>query len=1064
MATVQNQSPYIISSDSETEDSGIGKGVKKHGKAGRRSPIVFTRALSSSSESSDGDSSTSRVQKPAPVSQSPDRNCSICLQQFQNKAFTDNCFHSFCYACIKEWSKVKATCPLCKTDFQSIIHTVKSIDDYQQDYLLPLGNGTFGTIDGQRFRYRTTLNLGRRMITESRRRIDEQMAIFHSYARHEVIHRGHYRPERRMSAISIRKRVYSRGLRARGVQGDEGRTRDITAEFYRSNPAVTHRLVPWLSRELEALVASRDIVDFLLQLIVTVIQQVDLGSSTIKHTLEPYLLHRTDHFLHEFTTFAKYPFDMAAFDRNVIYESPIFGDVSPISSPHTPNFDRLTPPELRNVGPTPYVPPVSSVGNIPTSYLNWAPRHSTWDSPSVTPRTQPGSSVTSTSGWDDETPGPSGMNPDLEPTVPPTKTAKAETEAPELISIKVEPNLNHSPANSSSGDSVVFTGYVKPLAERTPDAFISLSSGSEDEAPQDKNNTAQPKSPRRRYRSRSRNRRSRSRSRSREGRYRDFSRRNRSRSRTRRRSRSNSRGRGHVRSRSRPRDRRQRSRSRSSRRSRSRSPSRGWWRNREKERLLSKPGGKRKQKTRHLEGSPGESYRGSHREGTASSEQRGSSHSSHQPAASRSKNRGHEGRDQGRSHRSRSTERSWRSTSKDKSNRSKTKERSHRPRSKDRSPVSREREYRGRSHRSGSSDRHQLTYQQSPRSREEQSSLARYSGTFKNPDRTRRRSRSSSLEVTYEGKKKHDQYHRDSHSHRKQDNDSEVEVTFCKMSSKESRTSKHHHHKSKRKHKHKKKSKKHKKSKEREKSAAKKIDDVSSTDDVESSVGDVECLSTVSVSEIGDGLDGTEERQDQAVSVVIEQDIRDNNKAQDSQNVQHCQESNMSTDCQDNVNCELRHGEESDCTGRTEETCLRRTEEKTEPGEHTVNIHSETAPTLTDSAGLDSVSTTNVPDNSKDGPNADSFLERNGDNDFSKSRVCQSERRVIRRSPEQEVMSQEGMMEEEVTSPERRLDTVVSTQCTPGSHRRIVLTPKCQDERRIIISKNGGGRELNDKL
>ncbi|XP_066299140.1 E3 ubiquitin-protein ligase Topors-like, partial [Branchiostoma lanceolatum] len=1021
------------------------------------------------------DEGSSRVQKPAPASQSPDHNCSICLQQFQNKAFTDNCFHSFCYACIKEWSKVKATCPLCKTDFQSIIHTVKSIDDYQQDYLLPLGNGAFGTIDGQRFRYRTTLNLGRRMITESRRRIDEQMAIFHSYARHETIHCGRYRPERRMSAISIRKRVYSRGLRARGVQGDEGRTRDISAQFYRSNPAVTHRLVPWLSRELEALVASRDIVDFLLQLIVTVIQQVDLGSSTIKHTLEPYLLHRTDHFLHEFMTFAKYPFDMAAFDRNVIYESPIFGDVSPISPPHTPNLDRLTPPELHNIGPTPYVPSASGIADIPTSYMNWAPRHSTWDSPSVTPRTRPGRSVTSTSGWDDETPGPSGLNPDLETTVPPppptTATVKTEPE-PEEVSqprpVKTEQSPVHSPAYSSSGDSVVFTGYIKPLAERTPDAFISLSSESEDEASQDKDTTLQDNkntkaSPRRRYRSRSRNRRSRSRSRSREGRYKNLSRRNRSRSRTRR-SRSSSSGRGHVRSRSRPRDRskgrHQRSRSRSRRRSYSRSPSISWSRNREKERLLSKPGGKRKQKTRHLESSPASSYRASHRENTTSS-QRSSSHSTYQPAASRSKDMGHERRDQTRSHRSRSRERSCRSTSKDKSNRSKVKERSHRSRSKDRSPVSRERDrhqYRGHSHRSRSSDRAQISYQKSPHSGDGQSSLVRYSGTYKNQGRTRRRSRSSSLEVTYEGKKKHDkyEYQKYSYSHRKHDNDSEVEVTFCKMSSKESRTSKHHHHhKSKKKHKHRKKSKKHKKSKDREKNTAKKTGDVSSTDE-ESSVGDVECLSTISVSEKGDGVDTTEEGQDQTVPVVIDQtqDTGDSNinKAQDSQKVQHRQEGNNGN--QDNVPCELRHGDEKDssCAGKNS---LSRTEVNLSE-EHTVTgaLDSQTNSRHT-SVGLGSIGSANVSDSGKDGPCTDSFLRKNDD----KSPVCQSERRVISRSPEQEVMSQEGMMEQEVTSPEGMLpqgvdETVEST--SSGSHRRIVLALKCQDERRIVISRNGG--------
>ena len=67
---------------------------------------------------------------------SPEPNCVICLEKVQNKSFADACFHQFCYDCILEWSKVKAECPLCKQPFKSIIHTVVSMEDYQQ-YWVP---------------------------------------------------------------------------------------------------------------------------------------------------------------------------------------------------------------------------------------------------------------------------------------------------------------------------------------------------------------------------------------------------------------------------------------------------------------------------------------------------------------------------------------------------------------------------------------------------------------------------------------------------------------------------------------------------------------------------------------------------------------------------------------------------------------------------------------------------------------------------------------------------------------------------------------------------------------
>ena len=91
---------------------------------------------------------------------SPEPNCAICLGALENKSFTNSCMHQFCFVCLLEWSKVsliitshipdpclftvkikyscfialqvKAECPLCKNTFKSIIHNVRSMEDYDQ--------------------------------------------------------------------------------------------------------------------------------------------------------------------------------------------------------------------------------------------------------------------------------------------------------------------------------------------------------------------------------------------------------------------------------------------------------------------------------------------------------------------------------------------------------------------------------------------------------------------------------------------------------------------------------------------------------------------------------------------------------------------------------------------------------------------------------------------------------------------------------------------------------------------------------------------------------------------
>lgn len=66
--------------------------------------------------------------------------CPICLLDSMERdpSFTNTCFHLFCYSCIENWTKNKATCPLCRTKFTKIIYNIKSATNYEEKPANPI--------------------------------------------------------------------------------------------------------------------------------------------------------------------------------------------------------------------------------------------------------------------------------------------------------------------------------------------------------------------------------------------------------------------------------------------------------------------------------------------------------------------------------------------------------------------------------------------------------------------------------------------------------------------------------------------------------------------------------------------------------------------------------------------------------------------------------------------------------------------------------------------------------------------------------------------------------------
>ena len=352
--------------------------------------------------------------------------CSICLGPVKNRSFTDSCFHTFCFVCLLEWAKVRAVCPLCKQPFQSIIHNVRSIQDYDQYHLRPEENGSFEAPDGRRFRYSTTMTHDRWMMAVQRDQ-ERQLRMLQRPSRFQPP----VRDQPSGATSNFRNHIYLQGLRVRQVTASHGqptRYRDVRPEFLRSNPALLHRLVPWLNRELNVLLHHHgDQVRFLLELIMDLVQRFSIQSEEFAEHIRPYMGTRTAHFQHEFLYFARSPYDIVEYDRHVVYDEDAPVHQVGSSSSSEDDVIMLSPGRI----PLPDCPPQQ-----PPAVRQGAPLET------PTPMYYSMSSVmesdTARSGWESPTPGPSHLTYPSPPQ--PSRQGMAPTPPIEEITLSSTPD------------------------------------------------------------------------------------------------------------------------------------------------------------------------------------------------------------------------------------------------------------------------------------------------------------------------------------------------------------------------------------------------------------------------------------------------------------------------------------------------------------------------------------------------------------------------------------------------------------------------------------------------
>ncbi|XP_059158478.1 uncharacterized protein LOC131942609 [Physella acuta] len=434
---------------------------------------------SASKEVPDKDETTTEAEEHR--RESPD-NCSICLGPFNNKSFTSSCAHSFCFVCLKQWSKVKAECPLCKQPFTSIFHNIRSDQSYDIYELPPLNPPRQNDYNFLSYLPRSItayaapthyfsltqpgldadLTLSNFSRFQFRRRYDRYLQPHHpvhgehqySYTGTSFTHLHHVCASSwPRGAEDFRREVYRRSLGPPLIiLGTENSTYRLTPAMVAASPHRMQRIMPWLTRELKVLVKSHHNVRLAISVIQPLLTQVTIDSTTFSDKVSPLIGRRSRQFIQEFVAFTNSALLMQAYDRKAMYQrhdATISFDENTSSSSSDDDDDVV---EITDVS----------------------------SDTEITGRTSPvaGSSRLLRTGWDSPTPGPSWESIDLSSVRQPieTDTVSVSSESDDPV---FRPDQNDSDSSSKAGSDIVFLKYDKPWTERSP---IQLSSDSEGES------------------------------------------------------------------------------------------------------------------------------------------------------------------------------------------------------------------------------------------------------------------------------------------------------------------------------------------------------------------------------------------------------------------------------------------------------------------------------------------------------------------------------------------------------------------------------------------------------
>ena len=293
--------------------------------------------------------------------------CPICLQKFnpKSKSYSSKCFHSFCFECLLEWTKIKDSCPLCKQKFDRIIYDVKSNLEFKEYYIEKEDENT---VQNQPPVQIIAYTLPSSASGQSQTSQNINLNIHLETASRTIITRSRasWELNKEQAPTEFRVLVYLKGWYVNSLQtqynfkvsnidlefndnNDAKLNNNTTSnsdfmscigykmvqkfritqpEWYKKNPACTHRLINFINRELKSLeyILPQNstyrfrhyLTDNILNLLKTHPIESDEFINGLKNYIKPSKYAR--HFRHELSAFTRSTcHDLIEYDAKCVY-------------------------------------------------------------------------------------------------------------------------------------------------------------------------------------------------------------------------------------------------------------------------------------------------------------------------------------------------------------------------------------------------------------------------------------------------------------------------------------------------------------------------------------------------------------------------------------------------------------------------------------------------------------------------------------------------------------------------------------------------------------------------
>jgi E3 ubiquitin-protein ligase Topors len=224
-------------------------------------------------------------------------------------------FPLFLFDCIFEWSKIKANCPLCKQQFNLIFYDIKKIDDYKEFKI----KTSSASILSSQYTVFSDKHLMSALIVKRFRLNVYKLQLFVSPNEIEVLDTIQNQTKKESTSIVVDRTTSII---------KPTRYRDINAAFYSNNDACTHRLMPFITREIDALkkhfrVQQKHILTKeLMFIIIGLVKKYDINSKQFLSAIQNYIKLNSIaiHFLHELITYARsITKSLAEYDAKCVY-------------------------------------------------------------------------------------------------------------------------------------------------------------------------------------------------------------------------------------------------------------------------------------------------------------------------------------------------------------------------------------------------------------------------------------------------------------------------------------------------------------------------------------------------------------------------------------------------------------------------------------------------------------------------------------------------------------------------------------------------------------------------